>query len=140
MLLREGQPKKQSSIAYWFVALKMKRELLEKFMCREMKSRITQYPVFEEVICESLAAIHELLESTKREYILFAYVRKTEDRFHENVLHIQMHFKNPQERDTLWNRASEKLAENIEKGIKKTTDENERLEIENILCAVRSER
>jgi len=59
---------------------------------------------------------------------------------HENMLHIQMHFKNPQERDTLWNRASEKLAENIEKGIKKTTDENERLEIENILCAVRSER
>ena len=109
-------------------------------MCREMKSKIAQYPVFGKVICESLAAIYELLESTKRKYILFAYVRKTEDRFHENVLHIQMHFKNPHERDALWNRASEKLAENIEKGIKKTTDENERLEIENILCAVRSER
>ncbi len=101
---------------------------------------MTQYPIFGEVIYQSLAAIYELLERTKRNYTLFAYVRKSEDRLHENILHIQMHFNNTHERDTLWNRASEKLVENIHHGIKKATDPKEKLEIENILCAVKSER
>ncbi|MFQ6065686.1 MAG: hypothetical protein ACE5K3_00220 [bacterium] len=105
-----------------------------------MRSKIAKYPIFGEVIYESLAAIHELLERTKRSYILFAYVRKSEDRLHENILHIQMRFKNVNERDTLWNRASEKLTKNIDQGIKKATDPKEKLEIENILCAVRSEK
>ena len=118
----------------------MEKKYLEKFIGKEMKSKIARYPIFGEVIYESLAAIYELLERTKRNYTLFAYVRKGEDRLHENILHIQMHFKNPHERDTLWNRASEKLAENIHHGIKKAADPKEKLEIENILCAVRSEK
>ncbi len=118
----------------------MEKKHLEEFMGREMRSKIARYPVFGEVIYESLAAIYELLKRTRRDYTLFGYVRKSEDRLHENVLHIQMHFKNPQERDTLWNRAGEKLAKNIHHGIKKTTDPKEKLEIENILCAVRSEK
>ena len=105
-----------------------------------MKSKIARYPIFGKVIYESLATTYELLERTKRNYTLFAYVRKGEDRLHENVLHIQMHFKNSDERDTLWNRVSEKLVENIQSGIKKATDPKEKLEIENILCAVRSEK
>ena len=118
----------------------MEKKYLERFMGKEMRSKIAQYPIFGEVIYQSLAAIYELLERTKRNYTLFAYVRKSEDRLHENILHIQMHFKNTYERDTLWNRASEKLAKNIHHGIKKATDSKEKLEIENILCAVRSER
>jgi len=118
----------------------MEKKYLEKFMGKEMRSKIARYSIFGEVIYESLAAIYELLERTKRNYTLFAYVRKGEDRFDENILHIQMHFKNPHERDRLWNRASEKLAENIHQGIKKATDPKEKLEIENILCAVRSEK
>jgi hypothetical protein len=118
----------------------MDKKYLEKFTGREMRFKIAQYPIFGEVIYESLAAIYELLERTKRDYILFAYVRKSEDRLHENILHIQMYFKNTHERDTLWNQASEKLAENIHHGIKKATDPQERLEIENILCGVRSEK
>jgi hypothetical protein len=118
----------------------MEKKYLERFMGREMRSKMAQYPIFGEVIYKSLAATRELLERTKRNYTLFAYVRKSEDRLHENILHIQMHFKNTQERDTLWNRASEKLTENIHHGIKKATDPKEKLEIENILCAVRSER
>lgn len=118
----------------------MEKKYLEPFIGKEMKSKIARYPIFGEVIYESLAAIYELLERTKRNYTLFAYVRKGVDRLHENILHIQMHFKNSYERDTLWNRASEKLAENVHNGIKKATDPKEKLEIENILCAVRSEK
>ncbi len=118
----------------------MEKKYLERFMGKEMRSKIAQYPIFREVIYKSLAATYELLERTKRNYTLFAYVRKSEDRLHENILHIQMHFKSPHERDTLWNRASEKLAKNIHQGIKKATDSEEKLEIENILCAVRSEK
>jgi len=105
-----------------------------------MRSKIARYPIFGEVVYESLAGIREILERTKRNYTLFAYVRKTEDRYHENILHIQRHFKNTHERDTFWNRASEKLAQNIHSGIIKATDPKEKLEIENILCAVRSEK
>jgi len=118
----------------------MEKKYLERFMGREMRSKTAKYPIFGEVIYKSLAATRKLLERTKRNYTLFAYVRKSEDRLHENILHIQMHFKNTQERDTLWNRASEKLTENIHHGIKKAIDPKEKLEIENILCAVRSER
>jgi len=118
----------------------MEKEYLERFVGREMRSKMARYPIFGEVIYKSLTATYELLERTKRDYTLFTYVRKSEDRLHENILHIQMHFKNTQERDTLWNRASEKLAKNIHQGIKKATDPKERLEIENILCAVRSEK
>jgi hypothetical protein len=118
----------------------MEKKYLEKFIGKEMKSKIARYSIFGEVIYESLAAIYELLERTRRNYTLFAYVRRSEDRLHENILHIQMRFKNVNERDTLWNRASEKLAENIHQGIKKATDPKEKLEIENILCAVRSEK
>lgn len=118
----------------------MEKKYLERFMGREMRSKMAKYPIFGEVIYKSLAATRELLERTKRNYTLFAYVRKSEDRLHENILHIQMHFKNTQERDTLWNRASEKLTENIHQGIKKAADPKEKLEIENILCAVRSEK
>ena len=105
-----------------------------------MRSKIARYPIFGEVIYKSLAATYELLERTKRNYKLFAYVRKGEDRLHENILHIQMRFKSVHERDTLWDRTGEKLAENIKSGIKKATDPKEKLEIENILCAVRSEK
>jgi len=118
----------------------MEKKYLEKFIGKEMSSKIARYPIFGEVIYESLAATYELLERTKRNYTLFAYVRKGEDRLHENIVHIQMHFKNAHERDTLWNRASEKLVENIHSGIKRATDPKEKLEIENILCAVRSEK
>ena len=118
----------------------MEKKYLEKFVSKQMKSKITRYPIFGEVIYESLAAIYELPVITKRNYALLAYVRKSEDRFHENILHIQMHFKNIHERDTLWNRASEKLAKNIYNGIKKSFDQKEKIEIENVLCAVRSEK
>jgi hypothetical protein len=118
----------------------MQRKYLEKFVWREMKLKVAQYPIFREVIYQSLAAVYELLERTKRNYTLCAYVRKDEDGVYENILHIQMHFKSALERDTLWNQASEKLAENIQSGIRKATDPKEKLEIENILCAVRSEK
>ncbi len=117
----------------------MEKKHLEKYISQEMKSKIRQYPIFGEVIYQSLAGIHGLLERTKRNYTLFAYVRRGKDRWYENVLHIQMHFENAQERDTLWNRASEKLEKNIHSGITKAADPKEKLEIENILCAVRSE-
>lgn len=118
----------------------MEKKHLEKHIRKEMRSKIARYPIFGEVIYESLAGIREILERTKRSYALFAYVRKAEDRYHENILHIQMHFKNAHERDTLWNRASEKLAQNIHSGVRTATDPKEKLEIENILCAVRSEK
>lgn len=118
----------------------MDRKHLERYIRKEMRRKITQYPIFGEVIYESLAGIHELLERTKKNYTLFAYVRRGKDRWHENILHIQMHFKNAQERDALWNRASEKLEKNIQSGMRKATDPKEKLEIENILCAVRSEK
>jgi len=116
-----------------------KKKSLEEFIWKEMKSKIIQYPIFGKVIRESLASISELLEKTERKYILFAYVRKTGDGLDENVLHIQMHFKDVDERDALWTETSEELVKNIEEGMKKATDPEERLEIENILCAVRSE-
>jgi len=118
----------------------MEKKHLEKFIGKEMRSKIARYPIFGEVVYESLAGIHELLQRTNKNYTLFAYVRKVEDRWHENILHIQRHFKNTHERDTLWNRASEKLGKNIQSGIRKATDPEEKLEIENILCAVRSEK
>jgi len=118
----------------------MEKKYLETFIGKEMRSKIARYPIFGEVIYKSLAATYELLERTKRNYKLFAYVRKGEDRLHENILHIQMRFKSVHERDTLWDRVGEKLAENIKSGIKKATDPEEKLEIENILCAVRSEK
>ena len=117
----------------------MDKDYVEKFIGEKMKSKISRYPIFGTVIHESLAGIYRLLEKTKRAYTLRAYVRKTQDGFDENVLHIQMHFKNTQERDALWNQASGKLVENIQGGMKKTSDPNEKLEIENILCAVTSE-
>ena len=118
----------------------MDKKHLEKFIRKEMRSKIARYPIFGEVVYESLAGIREFLQRTKRNYTLFAYVRKVKGRWHENILHIQMHFENAHERDALWNRASEKLAENIQSGIRKATDPKEKLEIENILCAVRSEK
>ena len=118
----------------------MERKHLEKFISKEMRSKIARYPILGEVIYESLAAICTLLEETKSSYTLVAYVRESEDRLQENILHIQMRFKNVYERDALWNRASEKLAKNIHQGIKKATDPQEKIEIENILCAVRSEK
>jgi len=118
----------------------IEKKELEKFMWEEMKSKIARYPVFREVVYESLASIYELLEETKRKYTLLAYVRKTQDGFDENILHIQMHFKNVPERDALWNRASEKLVENINSGMGRVSDPQEKLEIENILCSVRSKK
>jgi len=100
----------------------MEKKHLEKFIGKEMRSKIARYPIFGEVVYESLAGIHELLQRTNKNYTLFAYVRKVEDRWHENILHIQRHFKN------------------IQSGIRKATDPEEKLEIENILCAVRSEK
>jgi len=113
---------------------------MEKFIWEEMKSKMKKYPIFAEVIYDSLKGIYQILEQRKNAYRLFAYVRKTEDGFDENVLHIQMHFKDNQERDNLWNEASEKVVESIRKGIKKTSDPREKIEIQNILCAVRSEK
>ncbi len=116
-----------------------KREL-EKFIREEMKSKIARYSVFREVIYKSLTSVYEFMEKTKRKYTLLAYVRKTQDGFDENVLHIQMHFKNLSERDRLWNKVSEKLVENINSGMKKVSDSQEKLEIENILCSIRSKK
>lgn len=108
-------------------------------MGKEMRSKTLRYQIFGEVIYESLAAIYRLLEEKKRSYKLLAYVRKCEDRLEENIVHIQMQFGSTQERDTVWNQASQKLVENIQNGIKRATSLKEKLEIENILCAVRSD-
>ena len=109
-------------------------------MCIRDRAKTIRHPIFGEVIYESLAAIYDLLERKKRHYTLFAYVRKSEDGFDENIVHIQMHFESAQERDKLWNQASEKIVESIKRGMKKAINPEERLEIENILCAIRSER
>jgi len=118
----------------------IEKKELEKFIREEMKSKIARYPVFREVVYKSLASVYELMEKTKRKYTLLAYVRKTQDGFDENVLHLQMHFKNLSERDTLWNKVSEKLVENINSEMKKVSNSQEKLEIENILCSIRSKK
>lgn len=118
----------------------MEKKYIEKFMWEKMRSKTVQYPVFGEVIHESLTSIYQLLERTKRTYTLFAYVRKTGDGLHENVLHIQMHFNNIHERDTLWDKTSEHVVKSIQEGMKKATEPEEKLEIENILCSVRCEK
>ena len=105
-----------------------------------MKSKITPYPVLREVIYQSLAAVDELLKETRKEYILLAYTRQSQDGGDENVLHMQMHFRDTQERDEIWNRATEKIVEIINQGMKRTNNRRERMEIQNILCAVRSEK
>lgn len=115
------------------------KKYLQDFVWKEMKSKILRYPIFGEVIYGSLADICELLERTQKSYQLVAYVRKTEDGIDENVVHFQMHFKDVDERDTMWTRTSEEMVKNIKEGIQKATDPEEKLEIENILCAVRSD-
>jgi len=122
------------------IILMIEKRELEKFIREEMKSKIARYSVFREVIYKSLTSVYEFMEKTKRKYTLLAYVRKTQDGFDENVLHIQMHFKNLSERDRLWNKVSEKLVENINSGMKKVSDSQEKLEIENILCSIRSKK
>lgn len=116
------------------------KKYLEELVWKNMKSKTIRHPVFGEVIYDSLAAIYDILEETRRHYILYAYVRRSRDGFDENIVHIQMNFKDGNERDMLWDKASEKMVMNIEKGIEKSTDPEEKLEIENILCAVRSEK
>ncbi|MBE0477659.1 hypothetical protein IBX65_00870 [Candidatus Aerophobetes bacterium] len=116
------------------------KECLQKFIWEEMRSKIARYPTLGEVIYESLASIYELLEKTEKSYRLLAYVRRTEDGLDENVLHIQMPFKDIHERDLMWDETSEKLAQNILRGMEKASTPEEKLEIENILCAVKSEK
>ncbi|MBC7189123.1 hypothetical protein H5U35_02755 [Candidatus Aerophobetes bacterium] len=116
------------------------RSYLERFVLKEMRSKTVKYPVFGEVVYRSLAGICELLEKTEKKFTLLAYVRKAEDGIDENVLYMQMSFKDEEERDTLWNLAGEKLAENIKEGMKKAISMEEKLEIENILVAVKSEK
>lgn len=118
----------------------MNKKYLEKFIWKGMKPKIAQYPIFGKVIYESLTSILKILEEKNKNYKLFAYVRKTEDGLDENVLHVQMHFKDEEERDNLWNQMGEVVIKNIQKEIEKVSDPQEKIEIENILCAVKSEK
>jgi len=63
----------------------MEKKYLERFTGKEMRSKIAQYPIFGEVIYKSLTATYELLERTKRNYTLFAYVRKSEDKLRAEI-------------------------------------------------------
>ena len=109
-----------------------------EYMDREIQTKALSNIQFRQVINGCLQGVKLVLDETGRPYFLRAYVRRTDDGWEENVVHLQMQFNSIEERDAVWNRAGDVVARCVRSGLKETAIDAERREIENILCAVRS--